>query len=309
MRGALRGYLNAIKEFPEIGLNVGRNHLETLLGFLRKDEIPLKPDRFRDLEDLIREAAEKDVISAMLLLGENLRVSSPRESYAWSEKAANTGSAAGINQLGLALAAGVPDFLKPDLKRSVECFKEAAAKGHPSAKYFLAECYMDGKGVDRDEKAGVDLLREAIAAKNPRAMNKLGVYLTRRDDSRPDTQRKAEFDDAFKLFSDAHKLGYLDALANLGIMYLNGRTPGARGPNYAEAASLFLEGARKFNPLCMRMYALCLEKGMGITKNPLLASYWYARSAKEGDKVAIEWCKEHKVDYTGEIPPPDHYKP
>ena len=59
----------------------------------------------------------------------------------------------------------------------------------------------------------------------------------------------------------------------------------------------------------MRMYAVCLEGGLGITKNPLLAFYWYRRAAKEGDKVAIEWCKNHKADYTGEIPPPDHYKP
>ena len=210
-----------------------------------------------------------------------------------------------MNELGLMLAKGIPNVVDKDPKKSVEYFKEAAEQGYIPAKYALGECYLEAKGVPKDEKEGLRLLREAAAAKDERAMNKLGAYLARAEDPRPVSARKEELDEAFRVLSEAKDMGYTDALANLAAMYLNGYVPGPRGadPN-KEGAKLFAEGAKKGSVFCMAGYARCLETGTGTKANQLEAGNWYVKAAREGFKPAIDWCRAHPALAPGFLPPP-----
>jgi TPR repeat protein len=77
--------------------------------------------------------------------------------------------------------------------------------------YALAECHLFGKGVQKDPKRAVELLNAASTLENPRAMNLLG-----------DLYRKGvpgliepNFNESFRMFSQAKDLGFLDAQANL----------------------------------------------------------------------------------------------
>jgi TPR repeat protein len=304
-RAALEGYLNVVKNFPEIGVAPGRNHIESLLDGLRKHEPPLTTDRFESMQGLIVEAARQNVLSAMLLLGQRLKEKRPVESYQWYQKAADAGDPVACRRVGQMLSDGIPGVVVKDPMKAKEYFEQGAEKGDIGSKAFLGEYLVQGYGGERDEARGIKLLYEAIAAKHALAMNFVGDYLVKKAKKRPNSERKAanaEYKEAFKLFSDSKDLGDLKAFANLGLLYMQGAVPGARGPDYETAVALFAEGAKKSDPFSMYSYARCLEDGIGIKQDLLEARSWDAKAAKTGDKDFIKWCSEHKISPPSEVP-------
>ena len=116
------------------------------------------------------------------------------------------------------------------------------AAGDVSAGTLLAECYLFGKGVTKNETKAVALLQDAAAAKDPRAMDQLatcyhkGIGITRDDR------------EAFRLYSAAAKLNYLDSVGNLGVLYLTSDRNGSREKSKPRArkrrVDLFRDGAK-----------------------------------------------------------------
>ena len=214
----------------------------------------------------------------------------PDELSQQSQKAADSEDPKAWYELGLKYA------LTRDMEKSIWYFRLAAHKNYVPAIHALGECYMEGKGVPRDEAKGLKLIRAAAAAKYPGAMNRLGAYLARYDPARPDSARKEDFQEAFKLLSASRALGNLDSLASLGAMYMNGCVPGLHEPNPKKGVDLFAEGAKKGNAVCMLQYARCLECGFGIKTNLLEAESWFVKAAKLGSTPAADWCRKNHVD-------------
>ena len=215
----------------------------------------------------------------------------PDERFQQSQNAADSEDPKAWYELGLKYA------LTRDMEKSIWYFRLAAHKNYVPAIHALGECYMEGKGVPRDEAKGLKLLREAAAAKDPGAMAWLGAYLARNDySSRPNSARKDEYEEAFKLLSASRALGNLDSLASLGAMYMNGCVPGLHEPNPKKGVDLFAEGAKKGNAVCMLQYARCLECGFGIKTNLLEAESWFVKAAKLGSTPAADWCRKNHVD-------------
>ena len=301
-QAALEGYLKVVKDFPDIGAAPGRNHIETLLDDLLHKKPPIARDQFELLKDSIEEAAQQGVLAAQLLLGVNEVKQDPKEAFQWFQKATDAGSPLAMKELGQMYASGIPNVVEKDLTKSVEYFRQAAEKNYVPAKYLLAECYMDGKGVPKDEVAGMKLLREAAALKDVLAMNRLGATLARPGGLRPDSARKEEFEEAFNVLTQAKNLGYAEAMGNLAVMYFNGFVPGSRGPDPKEGAKLFAEGAKEGSLFCMVGYARCLETGTGIKANMTQAGNWYEKAANAGDKTAEAWCRAHPALAPGFTP-------
>ena len=209
-----------------------------------------------------------------------------------------------MKEVGQFYASGIPNVMEKDLKKSVGYFEQAAARNFLPAKYLLAECLVDGKGVSRDEERGRRLMREAADAKEIHAMANMGAYLARYDASRPDSARKEEYEQAFKFLSEAKDEGILEAQESLGAMYMNGTVPGLKGPDFKKGVELFKDGAKKENAACMFQYARCLQNGIGTKANQLEAVNWYVKAAKEGSKGAIDWCRANPKLTPGYTPPP-----
>jgi TPR repeat protein len=161
------------------------------------------------------------------------------------------------------------------------------------------EVDLFGKGVPKNETKAVALLQEA-SAKDARAMDQLGncyhkgIGVTRDDR------------EAFRLYSAAAKLNYLDSAGNLGVLYLTsdetdlGKNEAARTQ---KAVGLFRDGAKQNNAFCMYLYARCFEAGIGVDANPTEASDWYRRAAEAGNRPALDWCRQHNVGLnTGQTP-------
>jgi TPR repeat protein len=182
-QAALEGCLKIVKDFPDIGAHPARHHIELLLERLRQKKPPMTRDQFESIRELLVEAAQWDALSAMLLLGDNEEKKNPAEAYQWYSKAAEPPAESpeamyhlGIMHVG---AKGIPDGTEKDPIKAVAYFKKAAEKNYMPAVYALGECYLKGNGVPQDEAKGWKLIRDAAAAKDARAMNRLAAYLTR----------------------------------------------------------------------------------------------------------------------------------
>ena len=154
--------------------------------------------------------------------------------------------------------------------------------------------------MSKNEPKAIHLLHDAAAAKDARAMDQLGTCYHKGigvalDDSA-----------AFRFYSSAAKLNYLDSVGNLGVLYLTsdqtdlGQDEAARTQ---KAVSLFREGAKQNNAFCMFLYARCFEAGTGVDPNPAEASDWYRRAAEAGNRPALDWCRQHNVTLATEQSP------
>ena len=292
---ALNAWLKVATEYPEFP--VGKTHIETMLEPLRKRPNPLSPAEFREMRTSITEAAQLDVLAAMMLLADNTRESEPEAAFHWYSKAADRKHAPAMTQIGLMYSnTTLPGT--PDLAKAVEFLTAAADLGDAPAKAALGDCYLKGKGVPKDEKRGLDLYREAAADGDMRAMNRLGDVLHTIGAEAVKNNQSGEtyFAEAFQVFTTASKRGNLDALGNLAVLHLNGE--GVPAPDHKKAATLFEQGAKGENPFCMWGLARCYEHGIGVSKNLLTARLWYKKAAEAGDRRAAEWCKQSGVLFT-----------
>jgi serine/threonine protein kinase/TPR repeat protein len=284
---SLDAWLKIAHDFPESG--VGKNHLETMLNRLRDRPSPISAAEFAALRAQITEAAEFNILSAMMLLGDNLRNTEPQTALKWFTAASERGDGNAMTQLGHLYAKG-GDFGKPDLARAAQYFQAGADKGDIGAKLALGECLLKGLGVPKDEAKGVVLLRAAADGGDTRAMNMLGDCYNR------GIGGKTDFPEAFRLFSRAADLGNLGAMGNLGALYMTGR--GVPEANPKRAAELFEKGARGGDAFCMFNYAQCLDEGLGTARNQLQAQAWFRKAAEAGDRRAIDYCRRNSIPFT-----------
>ena len=285
---SLEAWLAIAREFPESP--AGKVHLETLLNHLRDRPSPISFEEFTAMREQITEAAQFDILSAMMLIGDNLRKTEPETAFKWYTAASAKGDAGALTQLGFLLSKNSGP-VKADFAKAAEYFQAAADKGDIGGKFALGECYLTGRGLPaKDEKRGVELLREAANAGDTRAMDDLGGCYTH------GTGVKTDFAEAFQLFTRASEHGNLKALGNLGVLYMTGR--GVPAANPKRGAELFEKGARAGEASCMFNYAQCLDEGVGLGKNGLQAQAWYRKAAEAGDERAADWCHKHSVPFT-----------
>jgi len=278
-QGALKAYLALIDRFPERPIVLKR--LENLLAQLHSTEGKPEAEAYAESKsDLVR-AAEKGVVSSMLIIGQFSRESNPAEALKWFEIAAAKGSSPAMIEAGLLYS---NRHQTGDDRKALEYFLQAANTGDRVGKYLAAECYYYGKGVPVDVVKAVGFLQESAALHEPRAMDLLGTHF----------RKQRQFDQARKFYEDAAAEGYPLSLSNLGVLYMNGEGV-QRSPEIA--ANLFKQGAEKGDPVGMCFYAGCLLEGLGLQKDSKAAAEWFKRSARAGNSRAIEWCRTNGVAY------------
>ena len=101
--------------------------------------------------------------------------------------------------------------------------------------------------------------------------------------------------EAFRLFTDAAANGSVEAIGNLGVLYMRGE--GVPKKDLQKAADQFKEASLKGDTSSMYYYAQCLLNGWGVSANLEEATKWFHDAAVAGDPEAGEWCKKNKVEY------------
>lgn len=284
---SLDAWLNIAKEYPESP--VGKNHLETMLNHLRDRPSPISYEEFQSMRAQIFECAQFNILSAMLLIGDNLRTREPETGARWFAAAAEKGDPTGMVQYGLMLKKGLGGTR--DLEKAFTLFQAANEKGDVNGKLEVATCYLNGQGVPVDEKRAAQMLKEVVDTGDARAMDLLGYCYDHAIGVQTDYKM------AFELYKRAADRGNWEGAGNAGLHYLTGKgVPVDR----TKAAELFEKGAKAGNPLCMGLYAMVLEQGLGVKQNMMLATSYYKSAASAGISEAIKWCNANKIP----IPPP-----
>ena len=169
-----------------------------------------------------KKSAEAKCVDAMLELSMYYRktLADDGKSKRWLKKAADLGSPAAINHLGV-IAEREGKF-----KVAVKCFKNAIDVDFPDAYLNLALCYREGKGVKKDLKKAEELLakaaelgiedaseihEEVIASKDEEQLNKA---ITLMDEGKQKS--------GCAIFRELAKQGNPRAQRNYGRCLLNG---------------------------------------------------------------------------------------
>jgi TPR repeat protein/predicted Ser/Thr protein kinase len=281
--GAFENFSRALDASP--GLKGPKEEMEMIAARLRSNAVELTPEKFAILRASLEQAANHDVLSAQMLLGEGLRKSDPQTALKWFAAAAAQGQTEAMTQAGLMMANGLGNDA-PDFSAAVAWFQQGAAGGDSDAMVSLADCLLHGKGIAKNEAQAIELLRTAAALNHPNAMNTLGDLLKKGIPGLLDPN----LGEAFRLFARARDMGFLDAQANLGVMYVNGLgVPVDRN----QAFSLWKDGAAQGNALSMFFYAMALEGGLTGPPQPAEARQWYLEAAKRGNAAATAWCRRN----------------
>lgn len=283
--GALMAYARIDGDFP--GRKQARERMEMIAALLRSNAFEMTSSKFKPLRSALEAAASCDVVSAQMLLGEQLRDISAADSLKYFKAAARSGQTEAMTQAGLMLSNG-RGTSAPDMRLAVQWFERASAEGDTDAMTALAECLIHGKGTEKNPRRAAELLRAASAFQHPRALNLLGDLYAR------GIGVPRDFNEAYALFSRSAALGFGDGIANMGALMMRGEGVPA---NPAKAVEIWKSGIRRGFPSCMVNYAKSLESGKGVAPDSSLARHWYVEAARGGNAEAIEWCREHRVVY------------
>ena len=280
---AFRNFSRALDASPE--KRGPRDEMEKIAARLRSNAVQLTPEKFSLLRGPLEEAAQRNVLSAQMLLGEWLRKSDSQTALKWFTAAAAQGQTEAMTQAGLMMANGLGNEA-PDFSAAVAWFQQGAAGGDTDSMVSLADCLLHGKGIARNESQALELLRAAAALNHPAAMNMLGDVLKK---GIPGVLNP-NAGEALRLFARAREMGFLDAQANLGVMYVNGLgVPIDRN----RAFNLWKDGAERGNAMNMYFYAMALEGGLIGPPQPAEARQWYLEAARRGNAAAAAWCRRN----------------
>lgn len=195
-----------------------------------------------------KKAAEAGYIDAMLALGlyyqEHMIDFDKAEK--WLLKAAEAGSAEAMNMLGVFYSDTMCDNTS-----AVKWYKKAVELDLPIAFRNLALCYIDGKGVKKNEKKAEELLKKA---------NALGV------------------EDA----KDIHE----DMIANDEDQRIDKANEALFAEDYKSAFIVYKELAEKGNVRAIANYGHCLLNGWGVKQNMKEGVNWLTKAAEQGSAWA-----------------------
>lgn len=285
--GAMALYAQAYDTSSEP--ETARAQMEMLAAFLRSGASKLDQKSFQDLRPALEQAAQRDVVSAQMVLAETLRPTEPSEALRWFTAAATNGQTEAMTQSGLMLASGLGNEA-PDFYAAVGWFKQGVAGGDTDAMVALADCLLSGKGTPPDAVQALELLRTAAVFNHPAGIVMLGNLMRR---GVPGVVAP-DMEEAYRLFSQATEMGSLEGQANLGVMLVNGW---GTEKNPQRALDLWKEGAEGNDPVSMYFYAVALEGGLLRDPRPDDAKTWYLKAAQKGNAPAQDWCRKHGLDW------------
>jgi TPR repeat protein len=296
-----RASLSLVQRLTTAGEPISTEHQEALqlvMEGLRNKGLGLKSDEFRAYEDNIRSAAHHDIMPAILILADNLRLKDAPEAFDWYYYAAearhNTEAAMNLAWLYFGGKCGQ----HPDKETAFKWFKRAFESGSTAAGTVVANCYLRGDGTPKDEDAAIRILLPLADGGEARAMTLLGQcyyngtgHLTNLPQEERDRKAKAYFEKAI-LGGDWAACGHL------GVMFETGR---GASKDWKAAVKLYLKGVDHQNPVCMYYYALALENHRAeivkIFGREDKAETYYKKAAAASVTQAVQWCVEHNIKY------------
>jgi TPR repeat protein len=279
-QNAVTSCIDLVERYPS--RDEPRQKLTILLEEAQNNPTRINDENFSLLKPALERAARLGVIPAMFLLAQHLQSKDPDAALYWYEQLAARGDRGAMVQAGLLYS----DHDSPeDNRKALDYFTKAADAGDPAGKFYAGECLYNPKaGLVRDEVKALKYLGEAEALHEPRSMNLLGMHY----------RKLQRYDEARHFLEEGVRAGSAGAMANLGLMYMNGEQT-ARDPN--KAAELFHQAAELGDDSGMYHYGQCFLYGIGMSYDLPMANDWFRKAARAGNFAAIDYCSRNGIEY------------
>ncbi len=165
-------------------------------------------------------------------------------------------------------------LLREDPGEACRALERQAHLGCRNSQRLLAQMYVDGKGVERDDAAGFHWFCVAANNGHLEAMNMLG----RCHELGIGTPANVEL--AAVWYRKAADGGLDWGMYNHANLLTTGR---GVGRDLGRAYALYLRAARMGHAKSMNLVGRFLEEGLVAEADPAAAAAWYRRSAEAGD--------------------------
>ncbi len=252
-------------------------NLKNVLSSILVDE----NDQIEFINILKLDAEKNDIDAILTLAGIYLcqsadNVKNIKEGERWLLKAKELGSLEAYVQLGILYHEGISG-IKQDHQKAFKLFQYAANKEHPVAQYYLAVCYLHGKGVKYSNKN-----------------DELAVFWMKKSADQNDVYAQATVSDFYllgKITNQDMKLGhfykkkaaeqgFVAAQIDLARCYATGY--GVK-QDYSTAFKWYQSAAQSNDPYAVYQVGAYLLNGLCGNPNPTEAFPYFLRAAKFGD--------------------------
>ncbi len=296
-----RASLSLVQRLTTSGEPASAKHKEALqvvMEGLRTKGPALNSNEFTAYEENIKYAAHLDIMPAILILADHLKIKNSPEAFNWYYYAGETRrSPDAMTMLGWLYYRG-DCGLRPDRETAFKWFKLAYENGSTAAGTVVGDCYLRGDGTAKDQDAGIRILLQLANAGVPHAKTLIGQsyydgfgHFGKLGQGERDQKAKAYYEQAIAA-------GDWVAYGHLGVLYEVGR---GVPKDWKQAVKLYLQGVDRKDPICMYYYARALEEhGAEITRifgRRDKAETYYKKAAAASVTSAKDWCVEHNVKF------------
>ncbi|MEO8740298.1 MAG: toll/interleukin-1 receptor domain-containing protein [Casimicrobiaceae bacterium] len=176
-----------------------------------------------------------------------------------------------------ALEQGLKSYLDQRYVEAESQLHIAAKKGNGLAAHYLAQMYMNGRGVKQDDAKAMEWALLGAKAGNANAQNDVGFLMSTGRGTKKDEEQ------ALRWYLAAAEQGLAVAASNVAISYANGRgvraDPARAVDYYRRAFDLgYAPAANALGDL--------FRFGRGVSTDPALAAHWYRYGADMGEANA-----------------------
>lgn len=170
--------------------------------------------------------------------------------------------------------------IEKDTVKAVRLYKKAAKRGVEYAQFCLGECYYYGRGVKVNIKRAKKWFKKAAKKEYAPAQYHVGLY---HSNGNPRYSKKAE-----KYYRLAAEQGYSEAQYTLAayLKQFYNETKTSR----EEIASFFKKAAEKDHHDAQYALAVCYINGYGVLKNKDTAVKWLQKATLGGHKQKLSQC-------------------
>lgn len=198
-----------------------------------------------------------------------------------AERGCPFGTLAKANCLRIGQGTTADPVTAEDLYRqALAKLRPAVEAGDTDMQFWLAQCYLHGLGVDKDESAAVALLEKVRSQGYAAGICQLGSCYNEGIGIPKDRQK------ALELYEESAELGYREAMTLSGILCL--ALAQEEEPNRAEQGIRRLQQALdKGCDTAAFILGKCYENGFGVETDTHKAVEYYRRSADWGNALGM----------------------
>lgn len=196
-----------------------------------------------------------------------------KEAVKWYEKAADQGLTEALTELGYDYKFGDMN-LSVNYGKSFAYYIQAAQKGDMAGQANVAEFYMEGKGIEKNEEEALKWYRKAAEQGDADSEYAIGQYY--------------EYDGndiklAIEWYKKAAEQGHVDAQMKMKNCYGNGE---GLEKDLTQAFEWAEKAAEQGDAKAQCYLGRCYKEGLGVEANKNTAIEWYEKAAEQGDAEA-----------------------